>query len=128
MDDSKYLSERLLVRTNFRVCFNGIAGNPQIYIRVTTKEINTKGFVKNNDNRRKGSADMSVCCRYQYYCNQENNLKVAAFFFDNDMTLLFTVMFEMKAFLEFSRIFFTSTIRLFFFELNNKSVISVHIA
>lgn len=50
MDDSKYLSERLLVRTNFRVCFNG---NPQIYIRVTTKEINTKGFVKTNDYRRK---------------------------------------------------------------------------
>lgn len=79
---------------------------------------------KNNDNRRKSSADMSVCCRYQYHCNQENNLKVVAFFFDNDMTLLFAVVLRI---FEFSPIFFTSTIRLISFELNNKGVISVHI-
>lgn len=41
---------------------------------------------------------MSVCCRYQYHCNQENNLKVVAFFFENDMTLLFAVVLRMKTF------------------------------
>lgn len=67
---------------------------------------------------------MSVCCRYQYHCNQENNLKVVAFFFENDMTLLFAVVLRI---FEFSPIFFTSTIRLISFELNNKGVIIVHI-
>lgn len=48
---------------------------------------------------------MSVCCRYQYHCNQENNLKVVAFFFENDMTLLFAVVLRMKTFFRILRFF-----------------------
>ena len=55
MNDSKYLSRRLLGGTHFRACFLGCLGDLVIYTtRWHLAERNINGFIKNNENNANG--------------------------------------------------------------------------